>query len=225
MSVNGSVNRRRQRSVRITVAVSLLAAASVVVLLALVSGGAFWLGAAAVVAWAAGVAASRIISNELAASRREHARDRAEQAQAYSDLAAQRTKEQATFTAAMRQKVEDHAATIGRLRASLRLAEKRAEFAEQTAKRNQTAVAKAHKEIADLKARIAELEAELQQARESAAAAGTEPSESVCDLEALQGIAGHPTVVELAGWEERNADRASDHASDHAADLAHRKQA
>jgi predicted RNase H-like nuclease (RuvC/YqgF family) len=191
------VNRRRQRSVRVTVAVALLAVATVVVLGALLTGGALWLGCAAVVAWAAGVSASRIIGNELAASRREHARDRAEQAHAYSDLATQRTAEQARFSATMRQKVEDHATTISRLKANLRLAEKRAEFAEETADRNKVAVAKAHKEIASLRERIAELEAELQERRQRAG----ESEESIFDLEALESLGGAPTVVDLATWD------------------------
>jgi methyl-accepting chemotaxis protein len=178
-----SLNRRRQRSVRVTVAVALLAAATVAVLVAFVAGGAVWLGGAAALAWAAGVAASRIISNELAASRRDHARDRAEQAQAYNDLAEQRAQEQARFTATMKQKVEDHTATITRLKANLRVAEKRAEFAEQTAERNRVAVGKAQKEIAALKTRITELEEELERERERA----RESEETVFDLEALRG--------------------------------------
>lgn len=204
MSVTGSVNRRRQRSVRVTVAVALLAVATVVVLGALLAGGALWLGAAAVLAWAAGVSASRIISNELAASRRDHARDRAEQAQAYSDLAVQRSTEQERFAATMKQKVEDHASTIKRMKASLRLAEKRAEFAEQTADRNKVAVAKAHQEIATLKARIAELESELAAERLRASEAA-EPAESVFDLDSLAGHGDVPTVVDLASWDERTS--------------------
>ena len=200
-----SLNRRRQRSVRITVAVALLAVATVTVMAGLLAGGAVWLGVAAVVAWAAGVAASRIISNELAASRREHARDRAEQAQAYNDLAEQRATEQQQFTATMKQKVEDHAATITRLKATLRLAEKRAEFAEQTADRNKVAVARAHKEIAELKARIAELEAELRSEEERA----RESEESVCDLDSLDSIADASTVVDLLRWEDKVTDRSA----------------
>ena len=201
-----SLNRRRQRSVRITVAVALLAVATVTVMAGLLAGGAVWLGVAAVVAWAAGVAASRIISNELAASRREHARDRAEQAQAYNDLAEQRATEQQQFTATMKQKVEDHAATITRLKATLRLAEKRAEFAEQTADRNKVAVARAHKEIAELKARIAELEAELRSEEEERA---RESEESVCALASLDSIAAASTVVDLLRWEDKVTDRSA----------------
>jgi chromosome segregation ATPase len=193
------VNRRRQRSVRVTVAVALLAVATVTVLICLLAGGTVWLGVAAVVAWSAGVAASRIISNELAVSRREHARDRAEQAQAYNDLAEQRATEQAQFTATMKQKLEDHAATITRLKATLRLAEKRADFAEQTANRNQVAVAKAHKEVAQLRARISELEEELRGQQERA----SESDDSVCDLESLDSLADASTVVDLLRWEDK----------------------
>jgi len=208
------VNRRRQRSVRIIVAVALLAAATVAVAAALLVGSAVWLGGGAVVAWAAGVAASRIISNELAASRREHARDRAEQAQAYNDLAEQRAQEQATYRATMTQKIEDHTATITRLKATLRLAEKRAEFAEQTAERNKVAVAKAHKEIAELKSRIAELESELEKERAQA----RESEESLYDLESLEGLGDPPTVVDLLRWEDKVSESA-------AAGLEQRKQA
>src|SRR5262245_15010496 len=127
-----SHNRRRQRSVRITLAIALLAVATFVVAASLLVGGAIYLGVAAVVAWGAGVCASRIISNELAESRRDNFRERAEAAQAYNDLADMRAEEHERFTKTMRQKVEDHTATIERLKANLRLAEKRAEFAEQT---------------------------------------------------------------------------------------------
>jgi chromosome segregation ATPase len=199
-----SLNRRRQRSVRVTAAVALLAAATLAFLVAFVAGGAVWLGGAAALAWAAGVAASRIISNELAASRRDHARDRAEQAQAYNDLAEQRAQEQARFTATMKQKVEDHTATITRLKANLRVAEKRAEFAEQTADRNKVAVAKAHKEVAELRARIAELETGIKLLRDQAAQAA-ESEESLYDLEALEGLGEVPTVVDLLRWDERAA--------------------
>lgn len=191
-------NRRRQRSVRVILSGVLLAAATAVVLAALLVSGALWLGGAAVVAWAAGVAAARIISNELAASRREHARDRKEQARAYNDLAARRAAEQETFNAATRQQVEDHAATIRRLKATLRLAEQRAEIAEQTADRNKVAVAQAQHEIAELKVRIAELEGSHNPVVEH-----EESAESVFDLESLAGLSDVPTVVDLLAWDDR----------------------
>jgi hypothetical protein len=193
-------HRRRQRSVRIVVAMGLLVAAAGVVLAALLAGGTLWLGGAAVVAWVTGAGASRIVGNELAQARREHARDRAEQAQAYSELAATRTSEQQRFAAMMKQKVEDHAVTITRLKSSLRLAEKRADFAEESAKRNQVAVAKAQQEVAVLRARVAELEADLERARAQAAA---EPADAVFDLESLRRLTDDPAVVDLLAWDDR----------------------
>lgn len=197
-------NRRIQRSVRVTVAIVLLAVGAAVVVAALFTRGALWLGIAAVVAWGAGVAATRILSNELAESRRQHAQERAEQAKAYASLAARRASENSAFATAMRQKVTDHAANIERLKATLRLAEKRAELAEQTAERNQVALAKAQKEIADLRSQIARLEAEA--AGEAADEADVQEGTSVAageDLEAVGVEDEMSTVVDLLAWEDR----------------------
>lgn len=204
-----SANRRIQRSVRVTVAIALLAVAAVVVVGALLSRGALWLGIAAVVAWAAGVAAARILGNELRATRRQHAHDRAEQAQAYATLASRRATENSAFATAMKQKVADHAANLDRLKATLRLAEKRAELAEQTAERNKVALARAQQEIAALKAQIVALEDELQ---ELSAAESTEESEYAgegaaevkggAELEVVGAGDDMPTVVDLLAWED-----------------------
>jgi hypothetical protein len=163
MAADRRAHRRIQRSVRVTIAAALLAVAALVVAAALVSRGAVWLSAAAVVAWGAGVAAARIVGNELRESRRSHARERAEQAQAYASLASRRATENAAFAAAMKAKVADHVATVERLRATLRLTEKRAELAEHAGSRNKVALARARQEIGALKLRIAELEAENSQ--------------------------------------------------------------
>jgi hypothetical protein len=61
----------------------------------------------------------------------------------------------------MKAKVADHAATVERLRATLRLTEKRAELAEHAGSRNKVALARARQEIGALKVRVCELEAEL----------------------------------------------------------------
>jgi xanthine/uracil permease len=68
-----SPNRRRQRSVRVTVAVALLSVATLVVILALPTQSAGWLSASSVIALVCGFAAARIIYNELVQSRREAA--------------------------------------------------------------------------------------------------------------------------------------------------------
>ncbi|HET7326692.1 MAG TPA: hypothetical protein VFJ14_05325 [Nocardioidaceae bacterium] len=194
-------NRRIQRSVRVTVAIVLLAVAAVVVIGALVSQAALWLGVAAVVAWGAGAAATRILGNELRESRRRHARDRAEQAQAYASLASRRATENAAFASAMKQKVADHAANIDRLKATLRLAEKRATLAEQVAGRNRVALARAQQEIAELRAQIATLETELRQLKD-AETADTAETPAGADLAAVEGRDQMPTVVDLLAWND-----------------------
>lgn len=57
-----------------------------VVVVAGIAYGTIWsLACAAALAWVSGTVATRIVSNELAQSRRDAARDRAEQARAYTD--------------------------------------------------------------------------------------------------------------------------------------------
>ncbi|MPZ93499.1 MAG: hypothetical protein GEU96_01025 [Propionibacteriales bacterium] len=196
-------NRRVQRSVRITLAVALLVAAALVVAGALVSRGALWLGSAAVFALVAGVAAARILSNELRAARIQNATDRAEQAQAYASLAARRATENSAFAAAMRQKVDDHGATLERLKATLRLAERRAELAEQAAERNTVALARAEQEIARLRATIAELEWEQPGLVDEVAAAEEQMTERGSHRVESGAHDEMPTVVDLLAWDER----------------------
>jgi hypothetical protein len=206
-------NRRVQRSIRVTLSVVLLAVAALVVLGALATWGALWLALAATIAWVIGVAVARILGNELRESRLQHARDRAEQAQAYAGLASRRATENAAFAAAMKQKVADHAANVDRLKATLRLAERRAELAEQAADRNKVAVLRAQREIAELLAKIAALEAErsgeMSDGLAEVDAKGTDRDRR--DLRAVGPADDVPTVVDmLAALEDRAAQQQGD---------------
>src|SRR5262245_26446490 len=102
---SSSPSRRRQRSVRVTVAVALLGLATLAVILALPTASVAWMGAASVLSLVCGWAAARIIYNELAQSRREAAADRAAQAQAYRTMFSARAEEHAEFTTAMTDKL------------------------------------------------------------------------------------------------------------------------
>lgn len=159
-SAPGRSGRRVQRSVRATVAVLVLAFGGVVVAAALLHGGFVSLASASVIGWAAGATATRIVHNELQDSRRQHARDRADQAQAYAELAARRARENAAFASAMRQQVADHAVTIERLQGTLRVAKTRADLAEQAGQRTRVILGRSQQEVRDLRLRIDELEAE-----------------------------------------------------------------
>src|SRR6478735_1435663 len=89
--------RRRQRSTRLAVAVTLLAVGAALVIGALASSSAGLTAVAAVVAVLAGAAATRITHSELMQARRDAARDRAVQAQEYRTLTERRTAESAAF--------------------------------------------------------------------------------------------------------------------------------
>jgi hypothetical protein len=119
-------NRRRQRSTRLTVAVSLLALAAVAVLGAVVSGSWLLVTLAAAVGVLLGAAATKITHNELVTTRRDAARDRAEQAQAYRRLTDERTAENAAFATSMQDKLSQQVAAVGELEEALTAAQQRA---------------------------------------------------------------------------------------------------
>ncbi len=101
------------------VAVGFLSLAALGVLGAALSGS--WLLAtiAAAVATALGIAAVRITHRELLDSRRDAARDRAEQARAYRVITEVRTAEQALYVAETSGRMKRHEATISRLEGRL----------------------------------------------------------------------------------------------------------
>lgn len=111
--------RRRQRSTRLAVAVMSLALAALAVAGAALSGSWTALVLAAGLAVVLGAVATRITHTELALSRREAARDRAEQAQAYRRLTEERTAEQASYVATVTARTSAHQATIAELERDL----------------------------------------------------------------------------------------------------------
>jgi len=186
-----SVARRRQRSTRLVVAVALLVVAAVLVGIALVTMSPFVMGAAPLVVLALGAAATRITHSELMQTRRDAARDRAQQARAYVALDARRTAEQTALTETLTGRIAAGNQTIHELEGSLadaqrRLAEehrkmngearradvaeqrlveegRRAEEADLRAAEAIVTVAELEQEIADLKAEIVAWEAAAHQ--------------------------------------------------------------
>ena len=129
-----SAARRRQRSTRLTVAVVLLAVATLLVGWALVAGIGWLTSLVAVAALLLGAAATRITHTEVMQARRDAARDRAEQAAEYAALTAERTAENAAFAADMRRKIADREEAIDGLELALSKAQRHA--ADQTRKMN-----------------------------------------------------------------------------------------
>jgi hypothetical protein len=130
MARNRSSARRRQRSVRVTVAVFLLASATVAVIGALPTQSPALLSVAAVAAVVLGWASVRIVWTEVLQSRRENATDRAATATAYKSLFSQRAAEHAEFTTAMTERLAESNQAVHEYQGALVQAVARAEAAE-----------------------------------------------------------------------------------------------
>lgn len=150
--------RRRQRSVRVTVAVALLSLATLAVVLALPGQSPVWLSVAAVFALVCGWASARIVYSELAQSRREAATDRAAQAQAYRTMFSERASEHAEFTTAMTDRLARRDQEIAELEAGVVAAEKRAIEAETRVQRESRRANDAQEQLVELRERVQELE-------------------------------------------------------------------
>ncbi len=182
------LSRRRQRSVRATVAVALLALATVGVLLALPTGSVPALSVAAVFAVAAGWAAARIFWTEVLQSWRDAAADRARQAAAYRILFTDQADGHAAFATAMTDRLADRDREVGELEATLRLSERRATDAEERVRREARRAADAQERVAEL-----EVALEIRTAEEADELATWDVS----------GQADVDTVVDLLAWEDR----------------------
>ncbi|MEJ7795996.1 MAG: hypothetical protein WKF50_10625 [Nocardioides sp.] len=181
--------RRRQRSTRLTVAVSLLTFSAVLVTVAFLDNVAWFQAAAAVSSVVLGAAATRITYTELLQSRREAARDRAAQAQAYRQLTDERTAEHADFVTTIQGRVGRQAHALTELEVALAAAQRRAaestlkfnaearrvELAEQEGRATTARLDEAEERAAESLLRVAELEQELDVLRAEVTAWQTEP--------------------------------------------------
>jgi hypothetical protein len=130
-----TASRRRQRSVRVTVAGTLLVVAAVAMVATLPLSDPLPLRVAVVVALLLVPAAARIAHQELVTTRQEHARDRARQARAYTALLEARSVEHAVTT----RQLVGREREVRELEAVVRLVERRAVHAEQRLRRGELA--------------------------------------------------------------------------------------
>ncbi len=187
--------RRRQRSVRVTVAVLLLSVATLAVVAALPAQSPLWLSLAAVLALLCGWAAARIVYTELAQSRREAAADRAAQAQAYRTMFSERASEHAEFTSAMTDRLVRRDKEVAELETAVVAAQKRAMEAETRVQREARRANEAQEQVAVLQEQVEQLR--IRKAEEADELASW-------DAAALLGQApGEGDVAELMAWEEK----------------------
>lgn len=204
-----SAKRRRPAGMRLTVAVGLLAAASIGVGIALAAGAALPLGIAAVATLALGVAATLVVTDELTQVRRSTAAERVRLALDYQQLAATRQREDATIIRRLAQRATTRDMIILRLRRALRMALRRMDEAEDRAQRN------AHL-VVDLRARVYRL-----QLRVDAGTGAPEPVPQASERASADEIWDDaPTVVDLVGWDQRASETAAESAAQSAAETA-----
>ncbi len=145
---------------RVTVAVSLLVAATVIVLGALPTRSALWLGLASVTAMALSWAALRMMWTEVLQSRRENAADRAAAATAYRTLFTARAAEHAEFTTAMTERLAEAHLSRRELEGRLAQQQLRATEAGEKLMAGEQALNEAHLRVQELEVLLAVREAE-----------------------------------------------------------------
>lgn len=187
-TVRMSPSRRRQRSVRVSVAVTLLVLGTVAVVVALSLATVTALSISSVLSLLCGWAAARIVYTELVESRRSHARDRAAQAQSFRVLFTERSEEHASFAAVMSDRITAREREVRELEGTLRLSECRAAEAEDRVRRESRRAVAAQERVAELEVALA-----IRTAEEADELASWVPG-------------GHDdldTVVDLLRWEDR----------------------
>ena len=182
--------RRRQRSVRVSVSVGLLGAATVAVLGTLPTQSPVWLSAGSVLALLLSWAAVRIMWTEVLQSRRENASDRAAAAAAYRELFGVRAAEHAEFTTAMTERLAEAHLSQRELEGLLVQHQSRAVRAEAKLVAETKALVASQERVDELERALA-----VRQAEEADALASweAEPTDS---------------VVALAAWDEHVLGRA-----------------
>jgi hypothetical protein len=196
MAVTRTPARRRQRSVRVTLAVVLLSVATAGVLLSLPTQSPVLLSTSSVGALALGWASLRIMWTEVLQSRRENAADRAAAASAYKSLFSLRAAEHAEFTTAMTERLAESNLAVHELKGEL--VQARRETANAVVR-----AGSAEKSRDAARQRVGQLEESIEVLRAERAA---EEADALAIWEAEGGEAARGSVEELVTWESTAAE-------------------
>ena len=196
MAASRTPARRRQRSVRVSVAVVLLSVATVGVLAALPTQSPILLSISAVVALALAWTSLRIVWTEVLQSRRENAADRAAAASAYKSLFSVRAAEHAEFTTAMTERLAESNLSVRELQGELVLAQRQAADALVRAESAEDTLDQARRRVGELEQSIEVLHAERE----------AEEADALASWEAEGGEPARGSVDELVSWEAKAAE-------------------
>lgn len=184
-----SGSRRTQRSVRLTVASTLLLFAGAVVGAAVATST--WVSGAAVFALLMGTVSGRVLYAEVVLTRRLAAIDRAAQARAFGRELASRQREHSALTQTMTARVQAQQRTIIGLEGTVRLADKRADEAESRSRRDGRRANEAQE-------RWSSLVDEVLMRRTTTVDAGSDQAAE----DQLFHSSDFSTVVDLLAWED-----------------------
>jgi chromosome segregation ATPase len=196
MAASRNPARRRQRSVRVTVAVALLSAATVAVLAALPTQSPVFLSAGSVLALSLSWAALRIMWTEVLQSLRENAAERAAAATAYKSLFSLRAAEHAEFTTAMTERLAESNLSVHELQGELVQAQR--QYADAVVRAEA-----AERSLDDARGRVGELEQSIELLRAEREA---EQADALAQWEAEGGEPARGSVDELVTWESTAAE-------------------
>jgi len=196
MAASRTPARRRQRSVRVSVAVVLLSVATVGVLAALPTQSPILLSISAVGALVLAWTSLRIVWTEVLQSRRENAADRAAAASAYKSLFSVRAAEHAEFTTAMTERLAESNLSVRELQGELVLAQRQAADALVRAESAEDTLDQARRRVGELEQSIEVLRAERE----------AEEADALASWEAEGGEPARGSVDELVSWEAKAAE-------------------
>ena len=181
-----SGSRKIQRSVRVTVAatVVVLAVCGVAAALLTSTGISVAAGAAALI----GIVATRMMYTEIIQTRREHALDRAAQSKSFAEALAFKQSEHTAYVIGMSSRLTERDLTISQLHGTIRLAEARADDAEDRVRRESRRANEAQTRLSALLDEVL------------AAQAAEVAPDAVDDIMTIDDL---PTIVDLLAWEER----------------------
>lgn len=202
MAASRTPARRRQRSVRVSVAVVLLSIATAGVLAALPTQSPVVLSAGSVLALALGWASLRIMWTEVLQSRRENAADRAAAASAYKSLFSLRAAEHAEFTTAMTERLAESNLSVRELQGELVQAQRQLAKTQRERGDALTRAESAERTVSEAERRVTELEQSIESLRAERAA---EEADALASWEA-EGGPVRGSVDELVSWEEKAAE-------------------
>ena len=191
-------SRKIQRSVRVTVASTLvvLAVCGVAAAVATSTG----VSVAAVAAALTGIVATRIMYTEITQTHRDHALDRAAQAKSFAEALRFKQSEHTAYVVGMSSRLSEKEQTIGELHGAIRLAEARVDDAEDRVKRES-------RRANDAQTRLSALLDEVLAAQAAEVAPNAAGDIMADDIMAMDEL---PTIVDLLAWEERQVQPADE---------------